>query len=152
MCSKRLPQIFSPQARIEPVLHLLEQFPKDIRGGSPLLAMVRGKVLWALWDWRGTADAMRHARIGFAEAGDDRRRRRAQLFEAIALDGNGLIPESEERLAALPLEGADLETRALGLALRTWHAIDNGKFREVATLLFRCARRARANRSAPALV
>ncbi len=117
---------------IEPVLHLLEQFPKDIRGGSPLLAMVRGQVLWALWDWRGTADAMRHARIGFAEAGDDRRRRRAQLFEAIALDGNGLIPESEERLAALPLEGADLETRALGLALRTWHAIDSGRFREVA--------------------
>ncbi len=120
------------EGAVEPVLRLLEQFPQAIRDGSPVLAMVRGQVLWAQWDWRGTAEAMRQARIGFTEAGDERRRRRAQVFEAIALDGKGLIPESSARLAELPLDGADVETRALALALQAWHAIDSGRFREVA--------------------
>jgi LuxR family transcriptional regulator, maltose regulon positive regulatory protein len=117
---------------IEPVQRLLDQFPQELRERSPMLALVRGQVLWAQWDWRGTAEAMRRAHEGFDAIGDERRRLRAQVFEAIALDGSGLIPESEARLAELSLEGADLETRALALALRTWHAIDGGRFRDVA--------------------
>ena len=117
---------------VEPVLRLLEQFPRNLRDESPMLALVRGQVLWAQWEWRRTAEEMQRARLGFERSGDSRRGRRARVFEAIALVGNGLIPESESLLAEISLDGADVETHALGLALRTWHAIDGGRFRDVA--------------------
>lgn len=117
---------------VEPVLRLLEQFPPNVRDESPALALVRGQVLWAQWEWRRTAEEMRRARLGFERSGDVRRGRRAHVFEAIALVGNGLIAESEALLATISLDGADVETRALSLALRTWQAIDGSRFGDVA--------------------
>lgn len=117
---------------IEPVLRLLEQFPHELRDESPVLALVRGQALWALWEWRRTAEEMRRARLGFERIGDVRRGRRAHVFEAIALVGNGLIPESEALFAEISVDPADVETHALTLALRTWQAIDGGRFRDVA--------------------
>ncbi len=117
---------------IEPVLRLIEQFPPALREGSPVLALVRGQVAWARWDWRPAGEEMRRARIGFTESGDERGRMRAEVFEAIALTGNGWTADSKRRLNGLELEKLPLETRALALAARTWHALDSGQFRAVA--------------------
>jgi LuxR family maltose regulon positive regulatory protein len=117
---------------IEPVLRLLGQFPVERTASSPMLAFVRGQVMWARWDWREAAELMRRAAAGFSRSGDARRLRRAELYTAIALDGNGLISESAERLAQIRRDDAELPERALALALRTWHAIDRGDFRVVA--------------------
>jgi LuxR family maltose regulon positive regulatory protein len=117
---------------VEPALRLIEQFPAERRASSPVLTLVRGEVLWAQWDWRGAAEAIGRAKVGFGEAGDLARKRRAQVFEAVALVGNGFIGESTEMLAKLPLDDAELETRSLGMALHVWHAIDSGDFGAVA--------------------
>lgn len=117
---------------VEPVLRLIEQFPAERRASSPMLTLVRGEVLWAQWDWRAAAEAAGRAAAGFGEAGDRGRKRRAQVFEAIALDGNGFYSESAAMLEKLHLEDAELETRTLGLALHVWHAIDSGEFHAVA--------------------
>jgi LuxR family transcriptional regulator, maltose regulon positive regulatory protein len=117
----------------EPVLRLIEQFPQGRREESPLLALLRGQVAWERWDWRGMIDEVRQAMRGFEAAGDSDRLRRASVLEATALVGGGWCEESRTRLAGIDLEGADLETRALALALDTWHAIDFGEFRRVAS-------------------
>lgn len=116
----------------EPVLRLIEQFPRERQESSPILQMLRGEAAWERWDWRGMAGATRRAIEGFAKSGDQQRLLRAQVFEATALVGGGWLEDSESRLAGLDLSGADVETRALALALRTWHCIDNGDFRRVA--------------------
>jgi LuxR family transcriptional regulator, maltose regulon positive regulatory protein len=117
---------------IETVFRLIDQFPRQRQGRSPMLALIRGQALWAIWDWWGTAEAMRLARQGFEQAGDEIRWRRAQVFASIALLGNGLITESQAAVANIPIEESDLETRALAQALRVWQAIDSGDFRSVA--------------------
>jgi LuxR family maltose regulon positive regulatory protein len=116
----------------EPVLRLIEQFPRERQESSPILQMLRGEAAWERWDWRGMAGATRRAIEGFAKSGDRVRLLRAQVFEATALVGGGWLEDSESRLAGLDLAGADVETQALALALRTWHRIDNGDFRRVA--------------------
>lgn len=116
----------------EPVLRLIEQFPRERQESSPILQMLRGEAAWERWDWRGMAGATRRAIEGFAKSGDRQRLQRAQVFEATALVGGGWVDDSESRLAGLDLADADVETRALSLALRTWHRIDNGDFRRVA--------------------
>jgi LuxR family maltose regulon positive regulatory protein len=116
----------------EPVLRLIEQFPRERQESSPILQMLRGEAAWERWDWRGMAGATRRAIEGFAKSGDRQRLLRAQVFESTALVGGGWLEESESRLAGLDLSGADVETQALALALRTWHRIDTGDFRRVA--------------------
>lgn len=116
----------------EPLLHLIEQFPRERQESSPMLHMLRGEAAWERWDWRGMAGAMRRAIEGFRQAGDRAHLLRAQVLEAIARVGGGWLADSQSRLAQLDLEGADVETRALALALRTWHRIDVGDFRRVA--------------------
>lgn len=116
----------------EPVLHLIEQFPAERRERSPILQLLRGEAAWERWEWRDMADAMGRAAAGFAASGDEARFLRTQVLEATALDGAGRIPDSGARLAAIDLARADVETRALALALGTWHRIDSGEFRDVA--------------------
>jgi LuxR family transcriptional regulator, maltose regulon positive regulatory protein len=117
----------------EPVLRLIEQFPVERRERSPLLALLRGQVAWERWDWRGMVEEMQRAICGFEAAGDRERLCRARVFEATALVGGGWIKDSRTRLSGIDLEDTDLETRALALALDTWHAIDLGEFRRVAS-------------------
>jgi LuxR family maltose regulon positive regulatory protein len=116
----------------EPLLHLIEQFPRERQESSAILHMLRGEAAWERWDWRGMAGAMRRAIEGFQKSGDRARLLRAQVFEATALVGGGWLTDSRSRLAQLDLEGADVESQALALALRTWHRIDTGEFRRVA--------------------
>jgi LuxR family transcriptional regulator, maltose regulon positive regulatory protein len=116
----------------EPVLRLLAQFPEARRERSPLLAMLRVQVAWERWDWRTMINELETAIAGFEAGGDTVRLRRAQVFEAVALVGGGFSGDSRERLAAIELIDADLETRALAIALDTWHALDFGEFRRVA--------------------
>jgi LuxR family transcriptional regulator, maltose regulon positive regulatory protein len=116
----------------EPVLRLIEQFPEERRVRSPVLAMLRGQVAWERWDWRGMIGETQRAIAGFRANGDAVRLRRAQVFEAVALVGGGFSEQSRGKLGAINLAGADIETRALALALDTWHAIDFGEFRRVA--------------------
>ncbi len=116
----------------EPLLHLIEQFPPVRRESSPILLVLRGEAAWERWEWRDMAEAMRRAGEGFAAVGDQARLRRTQVFETMALVGGGLIHQSVARLEAIDLTGADVETRALALSLRTWHSIDSGDFRRVA--------------------
>jgi LuxR family transcriptional regulator, maltose regulon positive regulatory protein len=116
----------------EPVLRLLEQFPLERRERSPLLAMLRVQVAWERWDWRTMIDELQRAITGFRAGGDQLRLRRAQVFEAVALVGSGQSGDSRARLAEIELADADIETRALALALDTWHALDFGEFRRVA--------------------
>lgn len=115
------------------VLRLIEQFPSAQRASSPMLAMVRGRVAWARWDWCGMEDAMRLAAAGFERTGDALRQHRAQVLEAIALDGAGRVDEARTRLAALPTEGP-LETQVLMRALRVWIAMDSGELHAIAPL------------------
>jgi LuxR family maltose regulon positive regulatory protein len=115
----------------EPLLHLIEQFPRERQESSPILHMLRGEAAWERWDWRGMAGAMRRAIEGFERSGDRARLLRARVFEATALVGGGWLVDSRSRLAELDLAGADVETQALALALRTWHRIDTGDFRRV---------------------
>jgi LuxR family transcriptional regulator, maltose regulon positive regulatory protein len=116
----------------EPVLRLLEQFPAKRRAHSALLAMLRVQVAWERWDWRLMIDELQTAIAGFQASGDTMRLRRAQVFEAVALVGGGRSGDSRDRLAVIELADADIETRALALALETWHALDFGEFRRVA--------------------
>lgn len=116
----------------EPLLHLIEQFPRERQESSPILQMLRGEAAWERWDWRGMAGATRRAIEGFSRSGDRARLLRAQVFEATALEGSGAVDESRSRLAGFDLSDADIETQALVLALRTWHRIDTGDFRRVA--------------------
>jgi LuxR family maltose regulon positive regulatory protein len=116
----------------EPVLHLIQQFPPERQQGSPMLQMLRGEWAWERWEWRAMADAMCRAAAGFKAAGDERRLCRTQVLEAAALVGGGWFAESRSRIADIDLAPADCETRALALALRTWHHVDSGEFRDVA--------------------
>jgi LuxR family transcriptional regulator, maltose regulon positive regulatory protein len=116
---------------VDPVLRLIEQFPAEWRASSPMLALIRGQTAWERWDWRSMAQEMRRAAQGFALHGDDVRGCRVQVFEAIALFGDGAVPDSKARLAALDLRGADVETHALALALNTWSAFDDQQFHRV---------------------
>ena len=116
----------------EPVLHLIHQFPPERQRTSPMLQMLRGEWAWERWEWRAMADAMRRAAAGFAAQGDELRMLRTQVLEAAALVGGGMSEESARKLAAIDLGRANVETRALALALRTWHHVDSGKFRQVA--------------------
>jgi LuxR family transcriptional regulator, maltose regulon positive regulatory protein len=109
----------------ESAQRLIEQFPPERRAVSPILAMVRGRTAWARWDWHAMGDAMRVAAAGFARDGDETRARRAQVLEAIALDGAGRVDESRTLLESVPDEGP-LETRVLIRALRVWLAMDGG--------------------------
>jgi LuxR family maltose regulon positive regulatory protein len=43
-----------------------------------------------------------------------------------------MCEQSERKLAAIDLDRANVETRALALALRTWQHVDSGRFRHVA--------------------
>lgn len=115
------------------VLRLIEQFPSEQRASSPMLAMVRGRVAWARWDWCAMGDAMRLAAAGFERGGDDARRRRAQVLEAIALDGAGRVDEARALLESVPAEGP-LETQVLMRALRVWIAMDSGELQAIAPL------------------
>lgn len=117
----------------ESVQRLVEQFPQQRRTASPILAMVRGRTAWARWDWPAMGDAMRTAAAGFAMQGDVTRARRAQVLEAIALDGAGRVEESRTRLEAVPEEGP-LDTRVLIRALRVWLAMDGGDVGNVVPL------------------
>ncbi len=117
---------------VEPVLRLVDQFPRERIESSPTIAFIRGQAAWAQWDWRAMAASMTRARHGFAAVGDASRTRRARVFELIALCGDGDIDESNSGLAALDLEQAEPETRALARALTAWNAISAGDFRAVA--------------------
>jgi LuxR family maltose regulon positive regulatory protein len=116
----------------EPVLHLIDQFPAERQERSPILQMLRGEAAWERWDWRGMSEAMRIAAAGFKAAGDARRYCRTQVLEGAALVGGGWLAESRARVATLDLSHADMESRALALALRTWHHVDSGEFHQVA--------------------
>jgi LuxR family maltose regulon positive regulatory protein len=116
----------------EPVLYLIEQFPAERREQSPILQLLRGEAAWERWEWRDMTESMLRAATGFAASGDETRLLRTRVLEATALVGAGRIPESAARLAAIDLARADVETRALALALRTWHRVDSGEFRDVA--------------------
>jgi LuxR family maltose regulon positive regulatory protein len=116
----------------EPVLHLIQQFPPERQRDSPMLQMLRGEWAWERWEWRAMADAMRRAAAGFAARGDELRLRRTQVFEAVALVGGGMNEESRRKLETVDLARANVETRALALALRTWHRLDSGDFRGIA--------------------
>jgi LuxR family maltose regulon positive regulatory protein len=114
------------------VLHLIQQFPPERQQSSPMLQMLRGEWAWERWEWRAMADAMRRAAAGFKAGGDDRRLCRTLVLEAAALVGGGWLHESRARLAEIDLAPADCETRALAMALRTWHHVDSGEFHDVA--------------------
>ncbi|HRQ63554.1 MAG TPA: LuxR C-terminal-related transcriptional regulator [Xanthomonadaceae bacterium] len=117
----------------EPVLRLLEQFPRERREHSPLLAMLRAQVAWERWDWRTMVVELQRTIAGFRASGDRVRLRRALVFEVVALVGGGFSGDACNRLAAIDLSDADIETRALALAIDTWHAIDFREFRRVAS-------------------
>ncbi len=120
------------EGAVEPVLRLVDQFPRERIEHSPLLAFIRGQCAWAQWDWRAMAVAMARARHGFEVAGDSLRAHRARVFELIALCGDGDIDESNSGLAELDLDESDLETRALARALMAWNAISVGDFQAIA--------------------
>jgi LuxR family transcriptional regulator, maltose regulon positive regulatory protein len=115
------------------VLRLIEQFPAGQRATSAMLAMVRGRVAWARWDWYAMSEAMRLAAAGFERAGDAARAQHARVLEAIALDGAGRVDESRALLGGLCDDGP-LETRVLIRALRVWIAMDSGDIGAIAPL------------------
>lgn len=114
------------------VARLVEQFPPERQRASPVLALVRGRVAWARWNWPLMTAELQRAGAGFAAAGDERRRQRAQALEAMAYCGRGMLEPCQDRL--LPLMECDVEpeTRVLLLALHAWLALDTGEFRAAA--------------------
>lgn len=117
---------------VEAVPRLIAQFPPERRTASPLIALVRALIAWERWDWHEMLDATRVAVTGFAQQEDEPRRQRALVLEAIALTGSGWTDKSAAKLAELPLDAPQLETRALARALLAWHALDSGDFGAVA--------------------
>jgi LuxR family maltose regulon positive regulatory protein len=73
------------------VARLVEQFPPERQRASPVLALVRGRVAWARWNWPLMTAELQRAGAGFAAAGDERRRQRAQALEAMAYCGRGML-------------------------------------------------------------
>lgn len=114
------------------VPRLIERFPEAHRRHSPALALVCALTAWARWDWPEMLAAAASAVEGFERCGDERRRQRALVLHAIAYTGSGWTSGSAARLAELPAELLDSETRALAQALRVWHALDSGEFGAVA--------------------
>jgi LuxR family maltose regulon positive regulatory protein len=117
---------------VEAVPRLIAQFPIERRQSSPMIALVRALTAWWRWDWADMCDLSRAAVAGFARLGDEQRRQRALIAEAIALTGSGATRESAQKLTELPWEALEPDTRVVALVLHAWHALDSGDFGAVA--------------------
>lgn len=117
---------------VEAVPRLIAQFPAERRQSSPMIALVRALTAWWRWEWADMGEFARAAVAGFERLGDEPRRRRALIAEAIALTGSGAIRESAQKLAQLPWNVLEPDTHVAALALHAWHALDSGDFGAVA--------------------
>jgi tetratricopeptide (TPR) repeat protein len=96
-----------------------------------------GRTFWVAWregDFWGALGEARTARGTFAEAGDDRNARFAQLFVAMCLWSLGMLDEAEAELRALPASGGEHLMALIGSLYLTAVLIDRGALAEARAL------------------
>ncbi|MBI5255613.1 MAG: transcriptional regulator [Burkholderiales bacterium] len=115
------------EGRVDAVLRPLAQFPPGRVTASPRLSMLRCLAAWAHWDWPAMCDAARAAVAGFTREADPERTMLAQVYEAVALSGQGQTLGAQAALQRLPA-ATELSRTAHVLAevVRSWHALEQG--------------------------
>jgi LuxR family transcriptional regulator, maltose regulon positive regulatory protein len=116
-------------------LHVVGQFPADLRERSPQLSYVRALAYWSQWNFRGMLVQFERAVAGFAARADSAGGQHARVQRVMALMTQGRLDEAGAELAALRTEPLALETRILLLNAEIWQAIDDARHAAVAPLL-----------------
>jgi len=97
-----------------------------------------GRACWAAWHdgdaWTALREA-RDARSAFAEMGDARHARFAQLFVAMGLWSLGMLDDAEQELRALPTSGGEHLMATIAALFLTTVLIDRGALAEARWLL-----------------